>query len=221
MRNLLIIGAGGFAKEVIWTALEMNRSFSRLDRWQIIGFADDDDSKKGREVFGFPVLGRAEEAVSDRDDSADIWYHCATGHNKNRAHMAARLEALGCRAATIMHPSALVAPCVQMGGGCYVGAFTVINPDVTLGDHVLINQRVAIGHDAVLQSFSQVNPGGQINGMCRVGRFALVGSNASLHPGVQVGDHAVVGANSQVLRNVPAGSTVNGVPAIQAFSHKQ
>lgn len=219
MRTLLIIGAGGFAKEVLWSALEMNRAFTQLDRWDLVGLADDDEAKHGQEVSGHPVLGLPETVVADLD-GREVWYHCATGLNENRCRLAARLDALGCHAATIIHPSALIAPNVQIGGGAYIGAFTVINPDVVIGDHVLINQRVAIGHDVVLEGFSQVNPGGQINGTCRVGRFALIGSNASLHPTVRVGERAVVGANSQALQNVPPNTTVNGVPATRSFNHK-
>ncbi len=219
MRKLLIIGAGGFGKEVAWTAFEMNRAFTQLDRWELLGFADDDVEKHGQELFGLTVLGTPEE-VAARLDGTQLWYHCATGNNENRERLAARLDALGCRAATVIHPSAILAPRVPVGEGCYLGALTVVNPGVSVGEHVLINQRVAVGHDAVLDDFSQINPGGQVNGLCRIGRSALIGSNASLHPAVHVGKRAVVGANSQVLRDVPPDTTVNGVPAIQAFRHQ-
>lgn len=218
MRKLLIVGAGGFGKEVAWTALEMNRAFTQLDRWEIVGFADDDAEKHGQEIFGLTVFGTL-ETVAARFQSEELWYHCATGNNENRERLAARLDALGCRAARIIHPSAILAPQVPVGEGSYVGALTIVNPGAGIGKHVLVNQRVAIGHDAVLEDFSQINPGGQINGMCRVGRSALIGSNASLHPAVRVGECAVIGANSQVLRNVPPNTTVNGVPATQTFNH--
>lgn len=219
MRNLLIVGAGGFGKEVAWTALAMNRAFSDSDRWQLIGFADDDPKKVGCEIFSLPVLGSPEQAVA-RLSGGGLWYHCATGCNSTRAELAERLDKTGASSATLIHPSAVVAPHVEMGEGCYVGALTVINPEVSIGRHVLINQRVAIGHDAVLGDFCQINPGGQVNGACRVGELALVGSNASLHPGVRIGARAVVGANSQVLRDVPDNTTVNGVPCVVSFGRR-
>ena len=79
---------------------------------------------------------------------------------------------------------------------------------------MLINTRAAIGHDAVVEDFSQICPGAQINGNCKVGRRALIGSNASIFPGISIGEGATVGGNSQVIRIVKANKTVNGVPAV-------
>lgn len=219
MRKLLIIGAGGFGKEVLWAALEMNRSFSELDRWEVVGFADDDGAKVGQDIRDIPVLGTPEEAMA-RFAGEPLWFHSATGNNRNREKLCRRLEANGGRAATIIHPASVISPYASIDEGTYVGALSVINPDAEIGRHVLINQRVAIGHDAVLEDYCQINPGGQINGQCRVGRHALIGSNASLHPSVEVGESAVVGANSQVLRDVLPRTTVNGVPATQTFPHQ-
>ena len=78
----------------------------------------------------------------------------------------------------------------------------------------MINTRAAVGHDAVMADFSQACPGAQINGYCSIGESAMIGSNASILPGKSVGDHATVGGNSQVIRSVRAGTTVNGVPAM-------
>ncbi len=218
MRNLIIIGAGGLGKEAAWTALAMNRDFSGLDRWHLLGFADDDTSLLQHRVFDVPVLGTPEKiAVED----GPLWFHCAIGDNQLRRSLAERCLRLHWRPATLIHPSVIKARDVIMGEGVYIGAGSIINPDARIGEFVLINQRVAIGHDAVLEDWSQINPGAQINGQCRVGLGAMIGSNASMHPGVTVGAHAIVGSNSQVLRNVPPNTTVNGVPAQVIYHNRQ
>ncbi len=211
MRKLIIIGAGGLGKEVAWTALAMNQAWSGTDRWELIGFADDNEALHGREVWGLRVVGRPEAIAAAGNN--ELWFHCAVGNNAQRELVAERCLKIGMTPASIIHPSVLVAPRCTIGNGTYIGAGSIVNPDVTIGRFVLINQRVAIGHDAVVEDFAQANPGAQINGACRISRQALIGSNASLHPGIEVGANAVVGSNSQVVRNVRAGTTVVGVPA--------
>lgn len=209
MRKLIIVGAGGLGRETAWAALEMNRAFSNLQRWKLIGFADDNKRLYDCRIFDLPILGVPEEIKS----SGQIWFHCAIGENNKRIEIAKRCLKLNWEPATIIHPSSIIANRSMIGRGTYVGAFCIINPNVTIGSFALINQRVAIGHDAIIEDWSQLNPGAQINGKCRVGIGATVGSNASLHPGITVGKFSVVGSNSQVVRNVADNITVNGVPA--------
>lgn len=205
MRKLVVFGAGGFGQEAIWVAESMNTSLSNDERWEILGYIDNDADKIGMSYYDYPVI----EAPRD----ADVWFHCALGDNHTRQAQAERMEALGWHGATLIHPSVIRARHVAVGEGTYIGAGTVLSPNATIGRHVLINQRVSIGHDVVLADFSQASPGAQINGRCRVGRAAYVGSNASVHQGKTIGDDAVVGANAQVVTDVKKATTVAGVPA--------
>ncbi len=211
MKQLLIFGAGGFSAEVAWVAEEMYMGSPLADQWEIIGYADDDESKKGNYIYGYPVLGDPEYLAANLD--GEVWYHCAVANNKTRENMAARLEKLGWHAATLFHPSVVFAKNTEVGEGSYIGALSIVNPNAKIGKHVLINQRVAIGHDVKMGDFSQACPGAQINGGCKIELGAMIGSNASIHQGRTVGKYSTVGANSQVVVKVKPGTTVSGVPA--------
>jgi len=206
------MGASGFAAEAIWVLEEMNKIVTASERWEILGYADDDTSKKNKFYYEHKILGLPEDIAKDYADQ-ELWYFCAIGNNNDRSNVVKRLDGLGWKAATLIHPSVIMARNVQIGEGTYIGAASVICPNANIEKHVLINVRVAIGHDVIMQSFSQACPGSQINGFCDVGNAALIGSNASIMPGKNIGDGATVGGNSQVLRSVRAGSTVIGVPA--------
>lgn len=210
MRSLVIFGAGGFGQEAAWVAESMNDVLSPADRWEILGYVDDNAAEKGNEYYGHRVI----ESPGDlKATGRELWYHCALGNNLLREKISKRLDGMGWKAATLIHPSVIVAKYVRMGEGCYVGAYSILSPNAVIGRHVLINQRASIGHDAHLEDFSQACPGAQINGYCMIRRGALIGSNASIQQGRAVGEHAVVGSNSQVLRSVPDRSTAAGVPA--------
>lgn len=211
MRNLIIFGGGGFGAEAAWVAEDVNAAAGQPE-WNILGYVDDDPQKHGCEFYGYRVLGTAEQ-IARQGDCRDTWYYCAVGNNAVRRELAARLDGLGWRAATLIHPSVIRAKNVVVGEGTYVGPLSTLSPNCTVGRHVIVNQRVAIGHDAVVGDFSNLCPGAQINGACRVGKYALIGSNSSIIQGRLVGESAVLGSNSVAIRSVDAGITVLGVPA--------
>jgi len=210
-KPLIIVGAGGFGVEALWVAEEMNRATTARP-WTILGFADDHWRPDAGDVYGYRVLGTP-EAVATAMAGQQVGFHCAIGDNSSRAAVAARLDALGWSAATLVHPSVICARDVTIGKGVYIGALSILSPLCQVGDHVLINQRVAVGHHSKIGSYAQLCPGSQINGGCQIGEGALIGSNASICPTGKVGRYAVVAANSMVLRSVGDHKSVIGVPA--------
>ena len=64
MRNLFIVGAGGFGREAVWTLERINAS-QQQPIWNIIGFADDDPAKASGNFEGYPLLGSVETASKD------------------------------------------------------------------------------------------------------------------------------------------------------------
>ena len=214
MKKIVIMGAGGFGAEAIWALEEMNKLSPLSDQWNILGYVDDDKSKKGKVFYNYQTLGTPGE-VDEIYSGNQLWYFCAIGDNRIRSNIVKCLDELAWKAATLIHPSAVMAKNIEIGEGSYIGPASVICPNAIIGKHVLINTRVAIGHDVIMENFSQACPGAQINGFCKIGHSSFIGSNASIMPGTKIGEKATVGGNSQVLRAVKSGTTVNGVPAIK------
>ncbi|MBI4659279.1 MAG: acetyltransferase [Verrucomicrobia bacterium] len=211
IRKLIIVGAGGFGTEPLWVANAMNQAEMAEFTWDILGFADDNPTLRGKSYCDLPILGTSDEI--SRDHPAVYYFHCAIGRNRQRRKVALMLEERGLKPATLIHPAAVIAAGVEVGEGSYVGAGSILAPFATIGRHVLINTLVGVGHHSLLGDFCQICPGAKINGYCRVDRFAFIGSNAALQPGISVGEGATVGANSFVVRRVEPRVTVMGVPA--------
>lgn len=216
-KRLLIIGAGGLGVEFAWVASEMDAASCRnaggCGLWEILGFADDDPEKKGRKLGGYLVHGTMEEAFAEFG-SKGIGFAVAIGSNHAREVAARKAEDLGWAAEMLAHPSAIVAPTAEIGGGSYLAPGTVVCPGARVGRHVIINTHASIGHDGVLDDFAQICPGARVSGGCRVEKGGFLGSNSSLAPGIVVRERAVVSANSFVLRTVAPGTTVLGSPAM-------
>jgi sugar O-acyltransferase (sialic acid O-acetyltransferase NeuD family) len=210
--SLVIIGAGGFGREVLWT---LRRLEARRGRWNLLGFCDDAMDAPASPVDGVPMLGPANEAVVRHLGPAG--FICAVGDNAARKAVAERVQAWGWTPVTLIDPSVEVGPGVEVGAGTFVGVGSILSPHCCLGAHALINQHCTIGHDSVLGDFCQVSPGGRISGDVRLGTGAYVGSNGVVQQGVVVGEWAVVAAASFALVPVPARTTVAGNPARRVF----
>jgi sugar O-acyltransferase (sialic acid O-acetyltransferase NeuD family) len=212
MQDLIIIGAGGLGREVVWTAQSAN---AKAPRYKLCGYCDDDLLKRDKEIGGLPVLGPIEDCGKRIGDPT--WFLCAVGDNRRREALVARAERIGWLPATVVDPSVLVGPGVEVGEGTYVAALSVLSTQSRIGRHVIINHCCSLGHDAVIGDFGQVCPGGRISGFCVLGRGAFVGSNGVLAPGVELGEYAVLGAASFAVKKIPAGATASGNPARVMF----
>ena len=215
MRNLIIIGAGGFGAEAAWVVREINAAHTEESPacgWNFVGFADSDESKRQTLHARYPVhgtIGQAAEVFT----GCEVWFFCAVGNNDARQRLVAQAGSLGWKAAVLVHPSALIADTASVLAGSYVGPGSIVSNNAKVGRHVIVNMHVSVGHDVVVGDYCQLSPGSRISGFCRIEDLASLGSNAVLMPGTQVGRGALVGACSLAHGEVAAGTTVCGVPA--------
>lgn len=210
MKNLIIIGCGGFAREVYWHA---QKSFGFGVEWRIKGFLDGDIklAAEDYELLPAEVLGN----VDGYEICADDVFTCAVGTPKARKILCEKILSRGGEFINLISTLAYVMPTVKFGRGVIIALHTCIGDRAVIGDFVATNALTIIGHDAQVGDFSCVMPHANIAGKCKIGAEVFIGSGAIILPKAKVGDGATVGAGSVVLKKVRADAKVFGNPAIE------
>jgi sugar O-acyltransferase (sialic acid O-acetyltransferase NeuD family) len=204
-KNLIIIGAGPFGREVRDLAAGIASALGSDVAWRLVGFLDDRNIDPG----GLPVLG----APSSYEPKSDDVFVCAIGDPVQRAKYSAMIRARGGQFADLIEPSAKIGGRTELAAGSIVGPFCVISCDVKTGEDTVFTSHVTVGHDVRFGRHCHVGAYAFLGGGTVVGDHVTIHPHASILPGTRIGDGATIGAGAVVVRSVPAGSTVFGVPA--------
>lgn len=206
IQNVVIVGAGGFGREVLRYVLD---TYGSDPDTQVKGFLDDRPPDLASFGLGIPVLGDTHGYRPQDGDRLII----ALGEPKLRQMMAERFGALGARFLTVVHPTAYVSASASVGEGCIVAPFATIGAHASLGDHSVLTFYASIGHDAKVGRWCALSPHSVTNGGSRIGDRAFLGAHAVVNPMQSVGDGAKVAAGAVVYRPVPPNTLATGNPA--------
>ena len=209
MTPLLLIGAGGLAREALATIAAVNEV---RPRWTVLGLLDDAPEKHGTLVDGAEVLGPV-DLVHEHPDAQVLICTASPARRDSRVRIARRLGFDDERYATLVHPRASIAAGVELGVGTMVFACAVITAPQRVGRFVLAMPHVLLTHDDAVSDGVTLAGRAALAGAVRVGESAYIGSGALVREGLTIGAGALVGMGSVVLRDVPAGETWAGVPA--------
>lgn len=227
MKELIIIGAGGFGREVLMMALD-NPAYGM--HWRIKGFLDSrggilhtfatrseelpyamEYSQEKRDHYrrDYPVLGDPLTYAPKMDDV----FICAQGAPTDRRQFCEPIIVKGGHFIRLVHPLAAVSAFASIGPGSIIGLYASVAPDVRIGRCVTVGSYTSLGHDVTISDWAEIGSKCALAGRVSVGEAARVHTGAIVLPGIDVGSHSTVGAGSVVFGNVRAGTTVMGNPA--------
>lgn len=202
MRDLVVLGAGEFARQIIGVLEHLNETEAG---YYLIGFLDRD--QRGR-VEDIPILGGDEQLGSLHAN-----YAIGVGTPPLRAKLATLADNHGLLPASLIHPAAWVDRRAEVGEGVLVAECAHIQYGATMGRHIIVNINAIVGHDCHVGDYSALAGNVMVGARARVGTEVFLGMNAVVMSDVTIGDRAVVGAGAVVTRDVPSDTCVVGVPA--------
>ncbi len=212
MKNLIIVGAGGYAKSVL-DSLD-------ITNFRMIGFLDD-IKPVGTEHLGYPVIGNDIDAV---DNFRDYVYFIAIGNNAKRKRWYERLKAKDrdLSLINVIDRTAIVSRNATIGEGSFIGKLAIVNSGASVGNNTVINTRALVEHGCRIGDHVNVSTCTTLNGDVIVDEGGFVGSGAVVNGQLTIGSWALVGSGAVVIRDVEPATVVVGVPAkeIESDNHK-
>jgi UDP-perosamine 4-acetyltransferase len=201
---IIVVGGSGHAKVLVSTLL--------LEHREVLGFVDPDPSLPP--ILGICRLGDDNELFRHGPDRVRLVNGVGSGRSTElRKSVYARFRERQYVFDTVIHPSASLAPDVHAGEGLQVMAGAMVQTGTRLGENVILNTGAIVDHDCILGDHVHVAPGATLSGCVHLDHGVHVGTGASIIQGIRVGAGSTVGAGAVVLHDVPAGTTVVGVPA--------
>lgn len=206
MKDLYIIGAGGFGREVAWLVERINEI---EPTWNIKGFIDDNESRWGTKENDYVVLGGCDYLKT----LGEVYAVCAVGAAKVRKSVIEKIQESSIKFATLIDPSALISKRVEVGEGTIICANSILTVDIKIGKHVIINLDCTIGHDDIIDDFVTIYPSVNVSGNVHLGECSELGTGMQIIQGKTVAKNTIIGAGAVVVRDIEVSGTYVGSPA--------
>jgi len=204
MHDLVIVGAGAFARELYHF---LPKSFAP-GSVKLKGFLSNNSHDLDKFSIPEPILSDPEAYKPQPNDR----FLLAIGQIEPRKRVVETLKSRGAVFLTMIHPTAYVDPGAVMGEGCIVYPFATIMNDVHIGDFVMLNIYSSAGHDTQIGSYSNLSPYATMNGFSVLEEEVFLGTHSSVLAYHRVGKGSKVSANSSVTQDVKPNTLVFGVP---------
>lgn len=207
MKNLVIIGARGFGRELADWAKNC-RGYG--EDFCIKGFLD--DKKDALDGYGdYPsIIGN----VEDYEFKSDDVFVVALGSPAWKRKYAELALAKGGKPYTLIHNQATIGAHSKLGVGCLIQTGVRVSVDCEIGEFVTLLSYAVLGHDVRIGSYSHVGAFGFMGGFSSLGECVEMHPRASILPHKKIAASTIVGAGSVCIRNVSRiGTTVFGSPA--------
>lgn len=202
----IIIGAGKYGAVYL--------SYLKESGANIIGFLDDDPKEWDTTIDDVPVLGPISELETLKSSHNVEAVYCPLGNNRLRVKFLRYAKELGYHTPNYIHPSVTISPNVKIGKGVYILLGTNIMPDTVIEDYVMISMGVNVAHHNKLGIGTFLSTGCNFGASIEAHPYTYCGIGSTIMTGLHsLGTDCLIGAGAVVIKDVPDGAVVAGVPA--------
>lgn len=206
MLPVIVLGAGGHAKVLIDALL--------IQSINILGITDPELVQADETIQGIKLMGKDEVILQYSPDAVQLVNGLGSvGSTTRRQMLFNKFKNQGYTFASVIHPSTVVASNATVLEGAQIMAGAIIQAGSHIGQNTIVNTRASVDHDCWIGSHVHLAPGVTLSGGVQVYDGVHIGVGATVIQNVRIGQNSLIGAGALVLKDVPEGTTVIGVPA--------
>ena len=203
-KNIIIVGAGGFGKEVA-------HSLQSLDEFNVIGFADDTIDKDEKIIYHYYVKLSIDELINFNEE---LCIAIAISDPIARQQVYSKLS-INARFSfpNIIAKGLNIDTSVTLGQGNIIMHGHLQTCNIKIGDFNFFNGGSGLGHDVIIGNFNTFGPRSFIAGNVRIGNYNFFALNSSVLAGITIGDKVRLLVSSTLFKNPKDNQNYYGSPA--------
>ena len=209
IKDIVIIGASGLAKEVAFLIDDINE---KKKQWKILGFIDNNEKKDGVKLNDIPIIGTDDWLIS-QGKSINI----AFGLGDLGLVKKLSTEFMGnnlLKFPNLIHPNVIGDwNNISFGVGNIICAGNIFTTSIHIGNFNYFNLSCTLGHDSIIGNYNVINPTVNISGGVEMEDEILLGTGSQILQYKNICSNCVVGAGSVVTKNLEEKGVYIGTPA--------
>jgi sugar O-acyltransferase (sialic acid O-acetyltransferase NeuD family) len=143
-----------------------------------------------------------------------------SGVNRARKEVYERCSELGYDLISYVNSRATWWGELELGANCFVFEENVIQPNVRIGNNVILWSGNHIGHDSTIEDHVFIASHAVISGNVTIGESTFIGVNATFRDGITVAPRCVIGAGALIMKDTVEGGvySVRGTEPLEKKS---
>ena len=115
---------------------------------------------------------------------------------------------------SFIHPTVLLLDeNIIIGEGSFIGAYSILTTNISIGKHAILNRANHIGHDTKIGDYFSAMPGAIVSGNVTIHSMVYIGTNSSIKEKISIHSLSTIGSNATVVEHINEPGTYVGVPA--------
>jgi sugar O-acyltransferase (sialic acid O-acetyltransferase NeuD family) len=205
-KDLIIVGAGGYGREVLQIVKDINKV---EDKWNILGFINDIGDALDNYECDYSIIGTIKDWIPQEGQE----FVCAVADPLGKELVTKTLKEKGAVFTSAIHPTAYISEYAKVGEGVVMSIHSGISVNCKIGDFVTVLYSTIIGHDVNIGNYCTISSLSECAGGVELEEKVFLGSHVTVIPRKKVCTGAYVAAGSVVVTNIQPGNHVMGNPA--------